>query len=314
MSDWQQGSGHGSGDGGPWDPPAGDFERFLLDTSRVDVPEESLEGRILDGLAYRSRLERMARPGRSSRAVVGWSAAAALAMAAAAALVVRARSPSRGPEVTAETGATVSASARATPKAIVDPCLHRLRAAGSEPAIDDFEDGDDAILPLEGRKALWRWTRDTDAPGTAPALLPIPRPDPRRSNRLAVHVKGDKLRDWGAAIELTFQPGCYDASAYAGLAFSARGPGRVYLSPREVSVITVALGGTCQSDCFNGHVHKVELEDRWRDYEVRWSEVEQRGYGKPVIDPSRLHDIAFLVRPEDTPYDVWLDDLRFLQR
>jgi hypothetical protein len=32
----------------------------------------------------------------------------------------------------------------------------------------------------------------------------------------------------------------------------------------------------------------------------------------PPLDASRLQSVAFLIRPEDTPYDVWLDDVRFL--
>ena len=58
---------------------------------------------------------------------------------------------------------------------------------------------------------------------------------------------------------------------------------------------------------------KVELESGFRTYQVRWSELRQRGKGKPALDEHRLHSLAILIRPEDTPYDVWLDDLRFLQ-
>ena len=32
------------------------------------------------------------------------------------------------------------------------------------------------------------------------------------------------------------------------------------------------------------------------------------------LDPSKLNSLAFLIRPEDTPYDVWIDDLRFVRR
>jgi hypothetical protein len=42
--------------------------------------------------------------------------------------------------------------------------------------------------------------------------------------------------------------------------------------------------------------------------------VEQRGYGRPGFDPKQLHSIAFLIRPEDTPYDLWVDDVSFVKR
>jgi hypothetical protein len=30
------------------------------------------------------------------------------------------------------------------------------------------------------------------------------------------------------------------------------------------------------------------------------------------LDPRRANGIEFLVRPDDTPYDVWIDDVRFV--
>jgi hypothetical protein len=196
----------------------------------------------------------------------------------------------------------------------VDPCLSLATGSGTEPSIDDFEDGDDAIRPLEGRAGFWRWAREIDAPGTAPALIPVPRPDATRANRLAQHVKGGQLMDWGATVEFDFRPACYDASKYVGVSFQARGPGRVYFGARERSVIPIAEGGSCETDCHNPHVAKVELESAWRTYQVRWTELRQRGIGKPALDPRRLHSLALLIRAEDTPYDVWVDDVRFLQR
>jgi hypothetical protein len=197
---------------------------------------------------------------------------------------------------------------------ILDPCFERTRAEGRDPFIDDFEDSDDTITPRDGRSGFWRWARDTDAPGTAPALLPNPRPERKPGNLQALHVKGDQLKDWGASVELTLKPNCYDASAYAGIAFSARGPGRIYVALRQVDVIPPEFHGTCEHDCYNAHVRKIDLDERFRDYEVRWTDVEQRGYGKPKLDVTRLHDIAFQIRPEDTPYDVWIDTLRFIER
>lgn len=208
-------------------------------------------------------------------------------------------------------GISTSASAAV---AVSDPCRLRATAIGEQPMIDDFEDGDDEVLALEHRSGLWRWARDTDAPGSAPALLPIPRVTPSGSNRMALHVKGGRLLDWGAIVEFNFKPGCYDASAYRGLKFQAKGPGRVFVAPRETNTIPIAEGGTCTSDCYNPHVKKIELERQWKTYRIEWSEFEQRGYGRPGFDPRRLHSLAFLFRPEDTPYDAWFDDVSFVSR
>jgi len=298
------------------------FER-LLDAVRDEAPPPELGQRVLEQIAYRARLERVAvLPRRRGYRV----AAGALALLAAGVLlVVLAHKPSADVPIAAEHAASeskASAAPAAAPASALahrpaalasDPCLARAPAAGSEPSIDDFEDGDDEVRPLEGRTGFWRWAREIDAPGSAPALIPIPRPDATRTNRLAQHVKGGQLVDWGAIVEFDFRPACYDASKYVGVSFQARGPGRIYFASRERSVIPIAEGGSCEVDCYNPHVAKIELESAFRTYQVRWSDMRQRGIGKPALDTRHLHSLAFLIRAEDTPYDVWLDDVRFLQ-
>lgn len=297
-----------------------DFEQ-LLDAARNEAPPPDLGERVLDRLAYRAGLERIALPPRrrAYRAVAG-----ALVLSAAGVLLfVWLRKPSGEPPIAAEHargarpapglpgGSAVPARA---PLAASDPCLEGGVALGSQPLIDDFEDGDDAVRPLEGRVGFWRWAREIDAPGSAPALIPVPRPDATRTNRLAQHVKGGMLVDWGATVEFDFRPACYNASSYAGVSFQARGPGRIYFAARERSVIPIAEGGSCETDCYNPHVIKVDLDSAWHSYQVHWADLRQRGIGKPGLDTHRLHSLAFLIRAEDTPYDVWLDDVRFLQR
>ncbi|HET9933204.1 MAG TPA: hypothetical protein VFQ35_21015 [Polyangiaceae bacterium] len=319
------------------------FER-LRERARRDRAPAHLASQILDRVRDDARRERMLqssnaapeRPRGVRRAVV---LAGLLGVAASVALLaVHATAP---PPISREAPARAAGSERASAlaagserasaqtgaKPAPDPCAQGLFAAGSEPLIDDFEDGDDAVLANEQRRGFWRWVRETDAPGTAPALLPIPRPVTGTGllpgaalaraaghNSLALHVAGGRLSDWGAAIEFSFRPGCYDASRYAGIAFSARGPGRIYVAPREVSVIPIAEGGTCERECHNPHVQKVDLDPQFKNYEVRFEEVRQRGIGKPPLDTKRLNSLAFLIRPEDTPYDVWLDDVRFITR
>jgi hypothetical protein len=306
----------------------------LLELARKDAPSSELDEHVLRSISYRTRLlEAEARPAwwTSGRAL---GVAGGLALAASVLLWL-----SRGPEPAVEAGGSsplelarepIESPSAQVPTAIElpaakstqappapapeDPCRNVLVAQGTEPVIDDFEDGDDAILPFEHREGLWRWVRDTDAPGTAPALLPVPRFGRTAKNQLALHVKGGRLREWGATVEFVFGNRCYDASAYAGIAFSARGSTRIYVAPREVSVMPVSEGGTCVEDCHNNHVKQIRLEPAWHTYQVRFDEVEQRGYDRPRLDPKRLHSIAFLIRPEDTPYDVWIDDVRFIER
>jgi hypothetical protein len=287
------------------------FERLREEAKREQAPA-TLAARIFDRIEADARRERLLeRPpkARSGRVLVALGLG--LTLAAGVALLVS--SPRSAPSIARE---PVSGGAPTTPVAhpMLDPCSEPSVATGRAPAIDDFEDGDDAVLPNERRQGFWRWARETDAKGTAPALLPIPRPNPTPDNRLALHIKGPRLSDWGATIEFTFRPPCYDASTYGGVAFSARGPGRIYVAPREVSVIPISEGGTCERDCHNPHVQKVDLDGRFRTYEVRFEELRQRGFDKLPLDSKRLNSMAFLVRAEDTPYDVWIDDVRFIAR
>jgi hypothetical protein len=244
-------------------------------------------------------------------------AAAAVGVGALLATRVRHASPvvDVSPEVSpgaASVGArSVPGSTSAAP---ADPCSHPTRATGRAPLIDDFEDGDVAVLPLEGRGGVWVLFKDTDQAGSLPLIAPVARPRPSSRNHKALHAVGPELRDWGANLQVDFRPTCYDARAYGGIAFTAKGPGRFYAGVREVGVVPTQWGGTCTHDCYDTHQKKIDLSADWRSYELRWSEFRQRGYAAPPLDPARIHGLAFLVQPGDTPFDLWVDDVRFIPR
>lgn len=298
----------------------------MLEAARAEHPRPELAEQVLSELSYRQRVltapEASSPRGRARSKLYVAAAGVSLTLVAAAAMLalfphapkLRALDAAALPSVGSTPAGAPQLAVSATPIVpSVDPCRDRVVAAGRQPLIDDFEDGDDAVSPFEGRLGLWRWVRDTDRPGTAPALLPIPLAAATARNRQALHVRGAKLSDWGASVEFTFQPACYDASAYRGLSLRAKGPGRIYLSAREVRLIPPEGGGTCQgSDCYNSHVMKFDLTSKFATYEARWVDLQQRGYGKPALDPGHLHSITVMIKPEDTPYDVWLDDLKFL--
>jgi hypothetical protein len=195
---------------------------------------------------------------------------------------------------------------------VPDPCLHRGHADGNRPLIDDFERGSPLIVPREGRVGFWGFYLDNVPPSSNLPIVPELRSRPLRNNRYAMHTVGGELRNWGAVLELKFQPGCYDASAYRGLSFSALGPGRLYVGIREPRVVPVQWGGTCTSDCYDAHQMKVELTHRWQRFSVTWADLHQRSYDAPALDPTRINSIAFQIQPGDTPFNVWVDDLEFI--
>jgi len=297
-----------------------DEEERLLEATTAAARSETapahLAESVLESVQYRLRLEAPVAAQQRARRLRLLTVACATLLAAAAGWVVF-HAPQAAAPIAAEgregvaPAATPPVAGRAGSSGS-PPCRARAAATGGSPLLDDFEDGDDALAPLEQRAGFWRWARESDAPGTAPALIPVPRADATARNKLALHVKGGQLFDWGATVEVNFRPPCYDASRYLGIKLQARGPGRVYVALREMDVIPLAEGGSCERDCHNPHVAKIELSAEWRSYEFRWADLRQRGIDKPGLDAGRLHSVAFLIRPEDTPYDVWLDDVRFL--
>ena len=205
-------------------------------------------------------------------------------------------------------------SSISTTPAKSDPCAHPIRASGTEPLIDDFEDGNSLISPRDGRGGAWMIFKDNEPAGGLPLLTPVSRAPVTARNRRALHVASGELRDWGAAIQFDFQPSCYDASAYGGISFSAKGPGRLYLAVREMRTVPEQWGGSCTESCYDAHQRKIDLTPAWRSYAVPWSELRRRGYHAPALDSTRIHDVAFMVAAADTPFDLWIDDVRFLVR
>jgi hypothetical protein len=193
-----------------------------------------------------------------------------------------------------------------------DPCRQAVRAEGRSPLVDDFEDNNELVALLEARNGYWVVITDTDPESSEPVLLPLLRPEGSPTNRYALHVSGPTRTKWGASVQLELGPTCYDASAYRGIAFSVRGPGHLFAGVREVDAVPVERGGTCTTACYSSHLRHLEAFDRWTRVEIEWSELHQEGKAEPA-NPRRLSGLEFLVRPEDTPYDLWIDDVAFVR-
>ncbi len=282
---------------------------------------EASEQRFVDSLDEEARRSREQGPNRKFLFFGVGMAALGAAMAAGVAVgvvpMVGRGGPSSGKlDIASEMplGGSSAPGASSSARAATDPCARSVRAAGTDPMIDDFEDGDSLISPREGRSAAWMLFKDNEPPGGLPLLTPVVRVPSTARNRRALHLVGGELRDWGASIQFDFRPSCYDASAYDGIAFTAKGPGRLYVGVREMRIVPTQWGGTCTEHCYEAHQKKLDLGTSWHAYRVPWSEFRQRGYDAPQLDPTRIHDIAFLVQPTDTPFDFWIDDVSFLVR
>lgn len=286
-------------------------EALLLDAARLD----DLQARARRELAV-ERVASRWREGRRSRA---WTLALPCVGLAAASFWLAspvqtrmAAEPSRRPASALDDG---------RPVLLRPACPNIVRAEPTLALIDDMEDGDASILARDARFGAWRLVFDGTGSVTpfAGNFEPAAIPGGRGASQMALHVTGGKLREWGAFATASLTPaGCYDASAYAGLEFWARGSQRLRIGVVMMDVVSTLVGGPCAENCNQSHVAVIELSADWKQYSLRWADLEQerspampqqKGYVE--LDLRRLSSVTFGVSPDDTPFDVWVDDLAF---
>lgn len=307
--------------------------RELVRSSRNDAPSRATRELAIEQVIIRYRRSR-------AQQRFAWAAlGSGVALAAGVLLWMRANPPPETevarelPIAPSQSGAAVPASpAVPAPSALpsptptssaraaeLEPCTPAMRATGNEPLIDDFEDNDARIAPLEHRAGFWGASNDSTgkqrpAPGAPLAMARIP--GGRGASHFALHTSGSKFTKWGALLAADFSPRrCYDASAYAGLVFYARGRGSFNVVAKMTQVAPEEFGGSCTHDCFDSHRATFALTSDWQERHVTWAELKQQGYGQAVpFDPRSLLSLEFTVAPDQTPFDLWIDDVRFLQR
>ena len=202
-------------------------------------------------------------------------------------------------------------------------------AAPSPPSdvalLDDFEDGDPHLFKGFERDGWW-WVA-TDAtegakvfpePGKfAPDRLPAA--EATKDNLFSAHFKASGQTGWGATWGVGLQwerkgircP--LNASAFTGLYFRAKGPGTVRVNLQMPETQAATSGGTCTSGCYDFHSKVFFLSDRWADYFVPWTRLQQGGWGVQArFDPARLVGLSFSVKTKDLPVDFWVDDVAFV--
>jgi hypothetical protein len=292
-----------------------DDEARLIRSARLDRGGAAAKRRALE--AGLSALEQNPASGRGRRIAV-----ASAVFAAAAALVLVLQRPSDRvvtPEPVPPKVAKSTLPAPA-PEPLPPSCPELVIARGAAPLIEDFETADSRVLPLDGRSGNWMTYDDGTGKQTPPgrsALFPSRIPGGRGASKSGLHVMGGKFTLWGVTLgaELA-DAGCYDASAYAGIEFHAKGPGKLRVGLQMIDVQDVKYGGLCSKDCYNTHRAVITLGKTFGRHVVRWEDLQQLFEGGPPVlfDPKRVRFIEFGVAPEDTPFDIWIDDVAFVRR
>jgi hypothetical protein len=291
------------------------LERGVLEAACEDQPE---------GAARRLIIEQVVAEHRAPRRLPRWLGIGGAALAAAAGVALLHGRASPPLAVSPESSPSEPPSAltpQPSPSALSPfaPCAPAAVADGHTPLIDDFEDGDTRMAMVEHRAGTWLTFNDgTGAQFPKPGLLSAATriPGGRGESHFGLHSSGGKFHKWGANLSLELNPRrCYDASAYAGIEFWARGRGELRLVVQMTQVVSEEFGGSCTEQCFDAHAKNIKLSRDFEHVVVRWEELRQAGFGPPLpFDARSLFSVAFSVLPEQTPFDFWIDDVSFVQR
>lgn len=188
--------------------------------------------------------------------------------------------------------------------------------------IDDFEDGDEQILPLEGRSGSWYIGNDGQGMQTPkgdslvkPSLLEPARTGSTRG----AHTFGGPFQVWGALIGTSLGYGDgkalpYDLSRYSGIRLWVRSGS---MAPNAAKSVRLNLpmvgtnpGGGCTA-CSDHFGADIPLTSKWEQVEVPFSSLKQMGYGAPKLPgPDLQHVVSLqLAFPKGVAFDLWIDDV-----
>ncbi|MEO8904375.1 MAG: hypothetical protein ABI488_18580 [Polyangiaceae bacterium] len=305
-----------------------ELEQELIDSAREDVPSAALRQAAFERLLADDRARRR-------RYLKGGLTLSATVLGLAAAFVLFPRRVTRPMQVSPESRASTLAVTRGSPdggplegipagsapppsaESRFAACSPAAVAEGRSPLIDDFEDGNTHLPMIEHRAGEWLTYGDAtakQAPMPGSPFMAMRIPGGRGESRYALHHTGEKFTKWGANLSVTFNPRhCYDASVYDGIQFWARGHGQIRVAVKVTQVVSEEFGGSCTNNCFDTHAVTIKLSREFEHFVVRWSELTQTGFGEAVkFNPHSLDGLEFAVRPDQTPFDFWVDDVSFL--
>lgn len=178
--------------------------------------------------------------------------------------------------------------------------------------IDDMDDTDDRIHTKDGRRGGWFSFDDgTSGARTEVEFVASDRPN----GGSAACISGQGYTRWGGGLGVRLNEdggtaSAYDAAAYTGVSFWARGSStrfRVML----VDGYSDPLGAVC-SGC-NDHFHvTITPSSEWQKYTFTWDDFEQLGFGdpQPNVCPAALYSLNFQWLANDS-FELCLDDLAF---
>jgi hypothetical protein len=210
-----------------------------------------------------------------------------------------------------------AATAPAATAPTLEACPHGMQAS-PDGLFDDFRDGDNQVLLLDGRDGYW-WIAKADH-----ATVTLPGPEFKASeggppgSQYAAHVAGktDSVDPWGVALGANFLgTGFYDASKYAGVSFKIKGQAKAFVRFKLHDVNTIPDGGQCTKECWNAFGKTLQLTGEWQTFEFSFAELRQLdGWGvprPPSLTTTKVKHFEWAI-DQGEAFDVWVDDVQLL--
>jgi hypothetical protein len=195
--------------------------------------------------------------------------------------------------------------------------------------IDDLEDKDNAVAKVGGRSGFWYTYLDSfgsmitpkpDSTGASPLL---PGTTNCHAGMACIIVSGTTGTEDAATMKYPYagvgfdfsnakKPCVYDASAYSGIKFWARGDVEITIKVNIKATADATGGGSCTTGCSNGHGKKVVLTPDWAQIDLPFASIMQ----DPTWGTQAPFDKATLLSmqvqfPSGGAFNAALDDLTF---
>jgi hypothetical protein len=190
--------------------------------------------------------------------------------------------------------------------------------------IDNFEDGDGALIPNGGRQGYWyTYNDETEGAVQTPATdAVLPEGGGATGTSLALHTTGTGFTEWGGGVGIDLNNAgggmeggngikmIYDSSAYTGIVVSAKGNGQIRAAVQIEATIPPEEGGTCAADC-DPHGKVLLLSDEWQQFTIPFEQINQEGWGTPAAwDAATVVGIQFKAGAT-ADFDFWIDEVGF---
>ena len=188
--------------------------------------------------------------------------------------------------------------------------------------IDNLEDNDRKIIVANGRQGPWHSFNDSNGGNIQPPLGTgfAATAGGANNTAYAVHTTGSNYQFGGVGFDLNnadplgtpeaMVSMAYNASAFNGITFWAKGSGTVRVEFAMRSFVPTDRGGSCASNCWNVYgANSPTLTGTWTQINIPWAGMQrEQGGTSPAFNPSELMSISF---KGGGTFDFWVDEVAF---